>query len=210
MYLQSGGPETVTPLWPPEPDALSYRLPQYRLELRFEPTDFVQVNGAVNRALISRAVELLAPNRRDRVLDLYCGLGNFTLALAQAAGEIVGLELSEGLVRRARANARHNNIRNVAFYQADLASPREWQSWLTRRWDKVLLDPPRSGSPTMMQALGAPGPSRILYVSCNPLSLGRDARILVSQQGFRLTHAGIVDMFPHTSHVEAIALFHAR
>ena len=207
IYLQSGAADKLVPLWPAEARPLRYGLEHWGVELRFMPGDFVQVNGAVNRSLISLAVALLVPGKHDRLLDLYCGLGNFTLPLAGSAGAIVGLEGSPALVQRAKENARRNDIQNAQFHQADLGSPAVCEAWLQQRWDKLIVDPPRSGCSSLMRASGVARVSRILYVSCNPVTLARDANSLVSQQGFRLACAGIVDMFPHTSHAEAIALF---
>ncbi len=207
IYLQPGGPDTLVPLWPAEAKPLHYRLADWGLELQFMPGDFVQVNGAVNRSLVSQAVALLAPEKHERMLDLYCGIGNFTLPFAGLVGEIVGLEGCTSLVRRARENAWRNDIENARFHRADLASATECEAWLQQSWHKLLIDPPRSGCSSLMCAAGITRLRRILYVSCNPATLARDANLLVRQQGFELARAGIVDMFPHTNHAEVIALF---
>lgn len=207
IHLQPGGPDSLEPLWPLEMQPLNYELADWGLKLRFMPGDFVQVNGAVNRRLVSQAVALLAPEKHQRMLDLYCGIGNFTLPFARLVSEIVGLEGSASLVRRAEENARHNRIENARFHQADLASAAACDAWLEEPWHHLLIDPPRSGCLALVQAPGIARIERILYVSCNPETLARDANLLVSQQGFRLARAGIVDMFPHTNHAEAIALF---
>jgi 23S rRNA (uracil1939-C5)-methyltransferase len=188
--------------------SLSYALPDFGLELDFTPTDFVQVNGAVNQALVARAVELLHPTRESRVLDLYCGLGNFTLALAKSAGHIVGVEGEAGLVERARHNARRNELANVEFHVGDLSKPMDLPAgWLHGPYTHVLLDPPRVGAvPEMLGAIARIAPERVLYVSCHPGSLARDLGILVHEHGFTLEAAGVVDMFPHTAHVESLAL----
>ena len=186
---------------------LHYALGRFGLRLEFAPTDFIQVNGPVNEALVARAVELLAPAPESRVLDLYCGIGNFTLALARSAGSVVGVEGESALIARARANAAGNGVGNVEFHAADLAAaPDAAAAWLRRPCTHVLLDPPRSGARAVLPALARLAPERILYVSCHPGSLGRDLEMLVHEYGFRLEAAGVVDMFPHTSHVESLAL----
>lgn len=212
---QSVAPGESAPRSVPRVRPLSYALTDFGLELEFAPTDFVQVNGAINRALVARAVELLQPTARSRVLDLYCGLGNFTLALARSAGQVVGVEGEAGLVERARRNARRNGLANVEFHVGDLSKPTELPAgWLRGPYTHVLLDPPRVGAtPDMLAAIARPAgpdthhvPERVLYVSCHPGSLARDLGILVHEHGFILESAGVVDMFPHTAHVESMAL----
>lgn len=207
IYLQSGGLDSVTELLPQE-SPLCYVLPDLGLELEFVPTDFVQVNGVVNRALIARAVDLLDAGPDSRVLDLYCGLGNFTLALARSAGRVIGVEGERGLVERARHNARRNAVANVEFHAGDLSKPTELNAgWLSGPYSHVLLDPPRVGAaPGMLAAIARLAPQRLLYVSCHPGSLARDLGILVHEHGFIVESAGVVDMFPHTTHVESMAL----
>jgi 23S rRNA (uracil1939-C5)-methyltransferase len=212
LSLQSGGLDSVREL-PAKAsesvrDALSYALPDFGLELEFSPTDFVQVNGAVNRALVARAVELLGPTSESAVLDLYCGLGNFTLPLAKSAGRVVGVEGEAGLVERARHNARRNGLGNVEFHVGDLSKPMALPAqWLRGPYTHVLLDPPRVGAAgEMLAAVARLAPERVLYVSCHPGSLARDLGILVHEHGFMLEAAGVVDMFPHTAHVESMAL----
>ncbi len=206
IYLQEGGPETVRPL-----DGigveLTYELPEFDLRLHFLPSDFTQVNSDINRQMIHRAVEMLELQPQDRVLDLFCGLGNFTLPLARRAGSVTGVEGEAGLVARARENAERNDITNTTFYTANLYDTLEQEPWLTQRFDKVLLDPPRSGAQEVLAHLPGLGAERIVYVSCYPGTLARDAGILVHEQGYRLLSAGVMDMFPHTAHVESIALF---
>jgi 23S rRNA (uracil1939-C5)-methyltransferase len=211
LFLQSGGLDSIAELAiAPGTDAvtLNYALPSFDLTLDFAPTDFVQVNGAVNRALVTRALELLRPDAQSRVLDLYCGLGNFTLALARSAGHVVGVEGAAGLVERARHNARRNGLCNVEFHVGDLSKPTQQPSgWLRGPYTHVLLDPPRLGAaPEMLAAIAALAPERVLYVSCHPGSLARDLAVLVHEHGFVLESAGVVDMFPHTAHVESMAL----
>lgn len=205
IYLQPGGAETVAPL-DDEAD-LHYRLPEFDLELRFEPVDFTQVNTAINRKMVHRAIEMLAPEPHDRVLDLFCGIGNFTLPLATCAGEVTGVEGSAALVARARQNAARNRLDNLCFYTANLYEPLQHEAWLKGTFNKVLLDPPRSGALEILEHLPRLGAERILYVSCYPGTLARDAGELVRRHGYRLISAGVMDMFPHTAHVESIALF---
>ncbi len=206
VHLQPGGPESVQPLAPLPPPALSYRLPAFDISLDFGPTDFIQVNAAVNRELVAQAVALLELTAADRVVDLFCGLGNFTLALARRAAHVAGYEGEAILVERARENARRNGLRNVEFHMADLyqASAARWAAVPCA---KLLLDPPRGGAMEALKAMPAEGPARIVYVSCNPATLARDSAYLVHARGYRLAAAGIADMFPHTSHVESIALY---
>ena len=210
FYLQSGGLDSIEALTAGEPagPSLSYALSGFDLTLEFAPTDFVQVNGAVNGAMVRRAVELLHPTPESRVLDLYCGLGNFTLALARSAGSVVGVEGEAGLVERARHNARRNGLSNVEFHVGNLSSAAQLRAgWLNGRYTHVLLDPPRAGAvPEMLSAIAALAPERVLYVSCHPGSLARDVGILVHEHGFTLESAGVADMFPHTAHVESMAL----
>jgi 23S rRNA (uracil1939-C5)-methyltransferase len=218
LFLQSGGLDSVEELTTesdegaagPSPGAipLNYTLPAFNLTLEFAPTDFVQVNGVLNRALVSRAVELLRPTTESRVLDLYCGLGNFTLALAKSAAHVVGVEGDAGLVARAGQNALRNGLSNVELHVGDLSKPAAVPAaWLRGPYTHVLLDPPRVGAaPDMLAAIARIAPERLLYVSCHPGSLARDLGILVHEHGFVLETAGVVDMFPHTAHVESMAL----
>ena len=208
LYLQSGGLDSVRPLDAGQALApLSYALPAFGLELEFLPTDFIQVNGAVNAALVERAVELLEPGADARVLDLFCGLGNFTLALGRRALAAVGVEGEAALVERARGNAARNGLANVAFHLADLsAEPAAAAPWLGERYSHVLLDPPRTGARALLATLARLAPERVLYISCHPGSLARDLMVLVHEHGFTLEAAGVVDMFAHTAHVESLAL----
>lgn len=206
IYLQRGGLDTVRPLTPPAP-ALRYELPGLPAGIEFAPTDFVQVNGPLNRAMVERAISLLAPRPGDRALDLFCGLGNFSLPLALEVAFVDGVEGDAGLVARARANAERNGIANAAFHAADLLAPEPAGPWTRGPYDLVLLDPPRAGAREVLPAATASRPRRIVYVSCHPGTLARDAGILVREHRYRLVEAGIMDMFPHTSHVESIALF---
>jgi 23S rRNA (uracil1939-C5)-methyltransferase len=210
LFLQPAGLDSVREL-EPAGAALHYRLPQFGVELEFAPTDFIQVNGPVNQALIARAVELLELTPQSSVLELYCGLGNFTLPLARSAGSAVGVEGDAGLVERARGNALRNGIGNAEFHVADLAAPpAEALGWMRRAYTHVLLDPPRTGARAVLGALAALAPQRLLYISCHPGSLARDLGVLVHEHGFTFEAAGVVDMFPHTAHVESLALLSAR
>ena len=206
LYLQRGGLETVRPLTPPAAP-LRYGLPGLAAGIEFAPTDFVQVNGPLNRLMVERAIALLAPVAADRVLDLFCGLGNFSLPLALRAASVEGVEGDVALVARARANAQRNAIANAAFHVADLTSADPPGAWARGSYDLVLLDPPRAGAREVLPVATASRPRGIVYVSCHPGSLARDAGILVREHGYRLVTAGIMDMFPHTSHVESMALF---
>jgi 23S rRNA (uracil1939-C5)-methyltransferase len=206
IYLQPGGIDSVAPLWPQDAH-LSFRLPAYDVELDFQPLDFIQVNAGMNRRMIDHALALLDPQPADRVLDLFCGLGNFTLPLARRAARVAGVEGEAGLVRRAGENARRNQIGNVDFFSADLAADQGSTPWAKADYDLLLLDPPRSGAAAVLEYLPKRGVRRVVYVACHPGSLARDAGILVEQHGFTLAGAGVMDMFPHTAHVESIALF---
>ncbi|ADE15533.1 RNA methyltransferase, TrmA family [Nitrosococcus halophilus Nc 4] len=206
IYLQGGGIETLCLLWP-ESAELSYS--QFEnLEMVFLPTDFMQVNREVNSKMVQQVLALLELKSHDRVLDLFCGVGNFTLPLASSGAEVVGVEGSAGLVARATANAKHNQLGNVNFEVADL-NELDWvrHAWAQNGFSKAVLDPPRSGALTAVQQMSALQVQRIVYVSCNPATLARDAGELVNRQGYHLRYAGVMDMFPHTPHVETIALF---
>jgi len=205
VYLQPGGPSTLRPLDADAARVLSYRLDAFDVELAFAPTDFVQVNETVNAALVARVVDLLELDSAERVLDLYCGLGNFSLPFARRTATVIGVEGEGGLVARAAANAARNGITNAHFVTADLSLP-DWP-FLREHWDVVVLDPPRSGAAAAIECMSRVGPRRIAYVSCHPATLARDAKALVGSGRYRLTAAGIADMFPNTHHVEAIAIF---
>jgi 23S rRNA (uracil1939-C5)-methyltransferase len=206
VYLQPGGAETIAPL-PGQEIELSYGLPAHGVRIAFEPTDFTQVNLELNRLMVDRALELLDPGPDERVLDLFCGLGNFSLPLARRAREVLGVEGDAGLVARAGLNAARNEIGNVRFAVADLYGELDGQQWLEGRFDKALLDPPRSGALQVLDWLPRLGVERIVYVSCYPSTLARDADRLVHGLGYRLVAAGVMDMFPHTAHVESMAVF---
>jgi 23S rRNA (uracil1939-C5)-methyltransferase len=204
ILLQPGGLDSIVPLTPGPVD-LHYLLDGLKLE--FGPTDFVQVNAAINQAMVARAIELLQIGPSDRVLDLYCGLGNFTLPMARRAREVVGVEGEAGLIGRARANARLNGITNAEFHVADLSvAPDKAIPWMRGGFDQVLLDPPRVGAREVLSAVAHIAPRRVVYISCHTGSLARDLGILTHEMGFRLRAAGVLDMFPHTTHVESVAV----
>ena len=205
IYLQPGGPETVRPLGTPV--QLHYALPEFDLDLEFEATDFTQVNTDINRKMVSRAVQLLDLNAQDQVLDLFCGIGNFTLPIARHAGSVVGVEGAEELVNRARGNAGRNGLQNVSFHTSNLYEQLDNEPWIDLPFNKVLLDPPRSGAFEILEHINRMPVERIVYVSCYPDTLARDAGELVNKYGYKLVAAGVIDMFPHTAHVESIALF---
>jgi 23S rRNA (uracil1939-C5)-methyltransferase len=200
IWLQPGGPESARPFHPAASE-LFYDLPEFGVRLHFGPTDFTQVNHGVNRILVARAVRLLDPQPGERIADLFCGLGNFSLPLATRGAEVIGFEGSKELVERARQNAASNKL-DVRFEVMNL-----FETKLEGRFDKLLIDPPREGAVEIIKALPAEWPRRIVYVSCDPATLARDAGVLVHTKGFRLAAAGVVNMFPHTAHVESIALF---
>lgn len=207
IMLQSAGPDTVTALWPENPAPLSYRLNEQDITIEFQPNDFTQVNSEINQSMVSRALDMLELSADDKVLDLFCGLGNFTLAMARQCAEIVGVEGAQSMVLKARENAQKNNITNASFFAADLSVDISAESWLQQKYDKILLDPPRSGAMEMLKHIGKLGAKRMVYVSCNPATLARDTQILVNEYAYTLVDAGVMDMFPHTAHVESIALF---
>lgn len=206
LYLQEGGIETIRPL-PGQEAALRYTLPHQQVHIDFEPADFTQVNLELNRAMVDQALALLDPQPDERVLDLFCGLGNFTLPLARRAGAVLGVEADPGLVARARLNAERNRLANVRFEIADLYGEAAMSSWPQGRFEKALLDPPRSGALEVLDWLPRLGVERVVYVSCYPATLARDADRLVHTLGYRLVAVGAMDMFPHTAHLEAMALF---
>jgi len=207
IALQTGGLGTASPLDDSTYQALRYSLPEFEVEIEFRATDFVQVNAPVNRLMVAKAIELLQVSNTDRILDLYCGIGNFSLPLARRAAAVLALEVEQLQVDRGRFNATHNKIENCEFRTADLSLVDGNDRWIKEDWDKVLLDPARSGAEAIVANMARIGPERIVYVSCHPGTLARDAGVLVREQGYRLSAAGIIDMFPHTGHVESIAVF---
>jgi 23S rRNA (uracil1939-C5)-methyltransferase len=206
VLLQPGGVDSVVPLHPAAPE-FHFVLPDADVRFAFRPLDFIQVNAGLNGKMIARTLELLDPQPSERVLDLFCGLGNFTLPLARRAGHVVGVEGDAGLIARARDNAAANGFTNVEFHAADLAKDLASAPWMRAGFDKLLLDPPRAGAAEVLAQLPLQGIGRIVYVSCHPGSLARDAGFLVRERGYKLVAAGAMDMFPQTAHVESIAVF---
>ena len=209
IFLQSGGLDSVRPLrddYPP----LRYAIDGGAVTIEFGPVDFVQVNRAINASMVDAALALLQPQATDRVLDLFCGLGNFTLPLARRAGQVMGVEGDAALVAKAGANARRNGISNADFAVENLFEPAKFGAWAGQPYDGVILDPPRAGAAELLTLMPKWRPRRVVYISCHPGSLARDAGILVNELQFSLSAAGVMDMFPHTTHVESIAVFEAR
>ena len=211
LFLQPGNLKSIHPLWPEEPEPLYYYFKDYDIRIEFLPSDFIQVNAEINQKLVKQAIDLLEVNEDDEVLDLFCGVGNFTLPLARNAKRVIGVEGDKALIERAGHNKTLNNLDNVGFYFGDLfkedMDAESHGEWLQQRFNKVLIDPPRSGAAEMVKRMGNFKPERIVYVSCSPATLARDAGTLVNEQGYRMTKAGVIDMFPHTAHVESIAVF---
>lgn len=208
FYLQPKGPDSVYRFYPKEGPGLSYTLPEFGLEFAFKPTDFTQVNHAVNRILVAKALVLLDPQPGERIADMFCGLGNFTLPIARRGASVVGVEGSPRLVERGRETAMANGLsERVSFGVANLFECTAESFKALGYFDKMLIDPPREGAIELVKALDEEAPRRLVYVSCNAGTLARDAAILVAVKGYRLKAAGIVNMFPHTAHVESIALF---
>jgi 23S rRNA (uracil1939-C5)-methyltransferase len=209
--LQAGSPDDLEPLWPQNCDPLYYVLHDFDIKIEFQPGDFTQVNNEVNRKMIMRAIEFLQLDAGDSVLDLFCGLGNFTLPISRYCANVTGVEGSLVMVNKARANAGLNNITNASFHYADLYSDEVKDTqWVKQQYNKILLDPPRSGAAGILHYIKKMKAERIVYVSCHPATLARDAGVLVNELGYRLAHAGVMDMFPHTAHVESMAVFERR
>jgi 23S rRNA (uracil1939-C5)-methyltransferase len=207
LYLQPAGVESVHKIFPDNGEQrLHYFLPDYDLQFQFHPMDFTQINAGINRQIIVQALELLQLNPADKVLDLFCGLGNFTLPIARHCHHVVGVEGSQEMVHRGEENAALNSITNAEFHAADLSKAIDDKSWARQSYDKIIIDPPRSGASEIIAQLARLGASKIVYVSCNPATLARDSAILL-QSGYRLKSAGVMDMFPHTTHVESMAEF---
>jgi 23S rRNA (uracil1939-C5)-methyltransferase len=207
LWLQPKGPDTAYPFYPLDASELYYTLPEFNVVMPFRPTEFTQVNSAINRVLVRRVIGFLNPLPGERIADLFCGLGNFTLPIARRGAEVLGIEGSQGLVRRAQANAVRNHLPNAAFIEADLFEMTAERLAELGHFDKMLIDPPRDGAMEVVKSLGDKRPRRIVYVSCNPATLARDAAVLVNEKGYVLTAAGVVNMFPHTAHVESVAVF---
>ena len=210
-WVQVKGPDTAVPWYPLDAPELTYVLPEFELTINFRPTEFTQVNHAVNRLMVSRAMHLLAPQPGEEIADLFCGLGNFSLPIARLGANVIGVEGSDSLVQRATDNAARNGLSLAArFFAADLYTDQEAAMKKIPPVAKMLIDPPRDGALEVCKLLGPdlrPELKRIVYVACSPSTLARDAGLLVHTQGFTLKAAGVVNMFPHTGHVESIALF---
>ena len=209
FWTQTKGPETVAPFYPLDAPKLSYSLPEFGITMPFAPTEFTQVNSDMNRLMVSRAMRLLDPQPHERIADFFCGLGNFTLPMARSGAQVLGVEGSDALVRRARQNAEYNGLSgNTTFQMMNLFEMDEAALAKSGRFDKWLVDPPRDGAIELMKSISAEiAPKRIVYVSCNPATLARDAEVLVHVKGYTLKAAGVMNMFPQTSHVESIAVF---
>jgi len=208
FYLQPGGPESAYAFYPENMPGLYYTIPEFNLTLEFHPTEYTQVNHAMNRMLVRRAMQLLEPARGERIADLFCGLGNFTLPAARCGAKVTGIEGVVELARRAEENAVRNGLKDLTdFRVANLFEATEASLAGFGRFDKMLLDPPRDGAVAVVKSLGDSAPPRIVYISCNPATLARDAAVLVHTKGYGLKAAGVINMFPHTSHVESIVLF---
>ncbi len=206
IYIQPKGPDTVKLLYP-ETAELSYKLADHGVDFYFKPNDFTQINVDINKKMINRAIEFLDLDGTEKVLDLFCGLGNFTLPISKKVKEIIGVEGDKTLVERAKINAERNGITNAKFYAADLTQDVTAMPWMQEIPDKVLIDPPRSGAMDVIPQIMKFAPKRIVYISCHPATLARDAGILVNEYGYKMKKAGVMDMFPHTAHVESIAVF---
>lgn len=209
IYCQPEKPDSIYKLHPNDNvQRLSYTLPEEDITMKFHPADFTQVNNSLNRKMIQQTLELLAPKKTDTILDLFCGIGNFTLAIAKHAKKVVGVEGSSQAIERAIENSQGNNINNCEFHTDDLFKNCDSSPWFTHHdYDAILLDPPRSGAEYIVNSIENFNAKRIVYVSCNPATLARDAGVLVNDKGYKLEKTGIMNMFPHTTHVESIALF---
>ena len=211
LFLQPGRPDSVHLFYPKDvSEFLTYRLPSEAISFSFHPTDFIQVNAGLNQLMIPHALNLLALSADDVVLDLFCGLGNFSLPIARKCTKVIGVEGSETMIQRAYMNATINDIENVEFFSANLDDEAVFERLKHYRITKLLIDPPRVGAVEIVSRIEYLRPERIVYVSCNPATLARDAGILVNEKGYRMISAGVMDMFPHTDHVESIALFEKR
>jgi len=209
FWTQTKGPETVIPFYPLDAPSLSYSLPEFAITMPFAPTEFTQVNSDMNRLMVSRAMRLLDPQPGERIADFFCGLGNFTLPIARSGAQVLGIEGSDALVRRAKQNAEYNGLSgNASFQMMNLFEMDEVTLVKAGRFDKWLVDPPRDGAIELMKSISdTTAPKRIVYVSCSPSTLARDSEVLVHAKGYALKAAGVMNMFPQTSHVESIAVF---
>ena len=208
IYLQPKGPDSLSLFYPPDANfSMQFSLEQFATQISFEPLDFIQVNKNMNELMVEQALKLLELQPDDRVLDLFCGLGNFTLPIARQVNYVYGIEGNAPMLERARINAQAQGITNLEFSVADLQDYNAVQALQTLQFNKVLIDPARDGAQTVVEALGASGVARIVYVSCHPATLARDAHILRTKYGYSMVCGGVMDMFPHTIHIESMALF---
>ncbi|GGY10892.1 23S rRNA (uracil(1939)-C(5))-methyltransferase RlmD [Paludibacterium paludis] len=209
IWLQPHGPDSCYPIYPMDAPRLTYTIPEFAVEMPYYPTEFTQVNPRINAVMVARALKLLDPQPGERIADMFCGIGNFTLPIARSGATVHGMEGSEALVRRAVENATHNGLEDrVSYEMANLFEVTEESFAALGRFDKMLVDPPRDGAVQLLKAItDDTAPKRIVYVSCNPATLARDAGILVHLKGYTLKSAGIINMFPHTAHVESVAWF---
>lgn len=207
LYLQPQGLASIHKVYPADAALLTYTLPESQITLFFHPNDFIQVNAGINAAIVHTVLEWLALTPEDRILDLFCGLGNFSIPLAKRVQQVVGVECDTAMIQRAEYNALHNQCAHIQFYTADLFIDNSGAPWLAGTYNKLLIDPPRAGALHMVTHLDMRHIERIVYVSCNPATLARDANVLVEKHGFSLAQVAIADMFPHTAHVESLALF---
>ncbi len=208
VYLQSKGPATVVPLNNEIFNSgLIYTLPPFDIRMEFLPVDFIQVHNGINQKMVQQAIDWLQPNKTQNVLDLFCGLGNFSLPVAKHVASVLGIEGDDGLVERARHNARINQLENVEFKKEDLFAVNEQCEWLAQKWDTVIIDPPRAGAREVVEVISGISPEKILYISCHPGTLARDSDVLVNELGYRMEKMNVLNMFPHTGHVETMALF---
>ncbi|WP_230369045.1 methyltransferase domain-containing protein [Paludibacterium denitrificans] len=208
IWLQPKGPDTCYPFYPLDVPKLSYSLPGFNIDMPYYPTEFTRVNPQINGVMVARALKFLDPQPGERIADMFCGIGNFTLPIARSGATVHGMEGSEALVKRAVENATHNGLQDkVSYEMANLFEVTEDSFAALGKFDKMLIDPPRDGAVQLLKALTEEtAPPRIVYVSCNPATLARDAGILVHTKGYTLKAAGIINMFPHTAHVESVAL----
>jgi 23S rRNA (uracil1939-C5)-methyltransferase len=207
IWLQPKGNDSIHVI-SPNPRTLQYQLPEFDLTIEYQPLDFTQVNFSLNRKMLSQAMQLLAPAPGDHILDLFCGLGNFTLPMARLGARVAGVEGDAGFLLRAKANAVRNGLGDkVEYAVADLTQLHQDTPWARANYNKMLLDPPRAGAQSVLQYLPGKSVQHIVYVSCSPATLARDTEVLVHTHGFKLKAAGVMDMFTHTSHVESMALF---
>jgi 23S rRNA (uracil1939-C5)-methyltransferase len=208
IWTQSKGPDTIKPFWPEAFPELKYSLPEFDLTYPFKPNEFTQVNPQINQQMVGCAIQLLAPKQGEKIADFFCGIGNFTLPIARSGASVLGLEGLSNLVDRANESAALNKINTTTFGVADLFKMTEESLAALGHFDKWLVDPPRDGAFELIKAISpATAPVLIVYVSCNPATLARDAGVLVNEKGYKLSSAGVINMFPHTAHVESIALF---